>query len=94
MLKFFPIFAIAALSIVTEAQAARPDTRKMTCAQARDFVVANGPVVMTYGYSDRAGSLYSTFSALPCRRGREESDVAAWVRTKDSASCYIGYVCN
>lgn len=86
--------ALALISFAGAAEAARPDTRTMTCAQAREFVIANSPVVMTYGYSDRAGPLYSKFSSRSCRNGRDDSDVYAWVPTLDSPSCYIGYVCN
>jgi hypothetical protein len=85
--------ALAILSFASAAEAARPDTRTMTCAQAREFVLANSPVVMTYGYSYRAGPLYSKFSARSCRT-HDDTDVAAWVPTLDSPSCYIGYVCN
>jgi hypothetical protein len=86
--------AFALISFAGAAEAARPDTRTMTCAQAREFVIANSPVIMTYGYSRKAGPLYSKFSAHSCRSGRDDTDVAAWVPTLDSPSCYIGYVCN
>lgn len=86
--------ALALISFAGGAEAARrPDTRTMTCAQAREFVIANSPVVMTYGYSRKAGPLYSKFSAHACRR-HDRDDVYAWVPTLDSPSCYIGYVCN
>lgn len=95
MFKSMLLAAVALVSLVSTAQAARrPDTRNMTCAQARDFVLKHSPVIMTYGYSYRAGYLYSRFSAHSCRNGSDESDVTAWVPTLDSPSCYIGYVCN
>lgn len=84
--------AFALISFAGAAEAALPDTRTMTCAQAREFVLANSPVVMVYGYSRKAGPLYSMFSATSCRPS-DDGDVAAWVPTLDSPSCYIGYVC-
>jgi hypothetical protein len=94
MFKSILLAAIAVVSLMGTAHAARPDTRHMTCAQARDFVLKYSPVVMTYGYSDRAGYLYSKFSARSCRSSSDDTDVTAWVPTLDSPSCYIGYVCN
>ena len=72
---------------------ARPYTKNMTCEQAADLVKANGAVVMNYDYSDRAGWLYERFVAHGGYCGSGEEAQAAWVETRNSASCFVGYVC-
>jgi hypothetical protein len=86
----FTAFAVVAFAGVAQA---RPDTRTMTCRQAVEFVRQNSPVVMNYGYSDRAGWLYERFQSTPCGGRGGEDGRAAWVPTLDSPSCFIGYAC-
>jgi hypothetical protein len=93
MFKTMAFAAFAAVAFAGVAQA-RPDTRTMTCRQAVEFVRQNGPVVMNYGYSDRAGWLYEKFQSRACSgRQNDNGGHAAWVPTLDSPSCFIGYAC-
>lgn len=67
---------------------ARPDLRNMTCAQARDIVYQYGAVVMTTGqHTFKRFVIGQGFCFYPyVARG-------AWVATKDSPSCRIGFTC-
>jgi hypothetical protein len=77
------------LSATTQASAAaRPDTRIMTCEQARAFVREKGAVIMSTGqYTyERFVSGYGY-----CDRGEE-----TWLQvapTKDNPKCRVGYIC-
>jgi hypothetical protein len=80
-------------SLVAEA-AHQKDVRKMTCAEAFDLVRANPKgIVLTYGYSDKAGRLYSKFYPMACHQSKYENVHRAYVETLDRDSCYIGYTC-
>ncbi len=72
---------------------ARPYTQNMTCEEANDLVNARGAVVLNYDYHPQAGWLYERFVAHGgyCVTGEEAR--AAWVKTTNSAQCFIGYTC-
>jgi len=82
------IAAFAVLATSSAAFAARPDTRAMTCEQARAFVRQQGAVVMTTGQYTylRIVSGYGY-----CDRGEE-----TWLQvapTLDNPKCRVGYIC-
>ncbi|WP_230532480.1 hypothetical protein [Microvirga roseola] len=87
MRKF--VLALAFISSATALQAqTRPFTPALTCAQARQIVFANGAVVLgtgTYTYDRyvRSGNF--------CLVG--EYPEAAWVPTRDTPQCLVGYRC-
>ena len=66
----------------------RPDTRKMTCPEARKLVETRRAVVLSTG-----DNTYDRFvwTAQSCARG--ESTVPAYARTLDFTGCHIGYTC-
>lgn len=87
------VLAIIALLGASAFANARPYSKNMSCAAAKDLVTANGAIVMNYDYSARAGWLYERFVAHGGYCGGGEITKAAWVETNDSASCFIGYTC-
>ena len=80
---------LAAGILATSAQAQqRPSTPNMTCGQAQQLVARNGAIVLgtgTYTYDryvrDRSFCL------------RDEYIDPAWVPTRDTAQCPVGYLC-
>jgi len=85
-----PAALCLALSIVPGlAQTARPDSRQMTCEQAKDLVTQRGSVVLTTG-----PSTFDRFVAS----GRFCEPQTAQVRakfapTRDNPQCPAGYRC-
>ena len=66
----------------------RPSTVNMTCAAARSLVAAHGGIVLGTG-----GNTYDRFVA---HRGFcliRESTRVAWVPTRDTPQCFVGYTC-
>ena len=85
----FKSIALAAVVFASVSVAqARPSTTKLTCAQAADLVQANGAIVLGTG-----GHTYDRFVAHAGYCGQGETLRPAWVPTRDSASCFIGYTC-
>ena len=82
--------ALAVVSFASISEAARPNTRNWTCAQAKAFVQENAPVLLTYAYSDRAGWLYDIVDTHP-KFGRDSVSNPVYAQTLDSSSCFIGY---
>ena len=81
--------AIAALALVGASTAhAMPATYKMTCQQAADLVASRGAVVLRTG-----AHTYDRYVAHQGYCGIGETTRPAWVPTKDSASCFVGYRC-
>jgi hypothetical protein len=70
------------------AEAARPDLRRMTCAQAQAMVAQRGAVVMTTGQYT-----YQRFVAGPRWCDRWEVVRPEVARTRDTQSCVVGYIC-
>lgn len=67
---------------------ARPDTRTMTCQQARAMLNQQGAVVFTTG--DRLFDRYVRDRRF-CQF--DEALKSAWVPTKDNPQCRIGFRC-
>lgn len=80
-------FFIAALALASFSAFARPDTTKMSCAQAQDLVETNGAITLSVGNQ----GIYDRFVAHAglC----SDFAVTAWVRTADESKCAIGYAC-
>jgi hypothetical protein len=81
------LFAIFASAFPQTAQA-RPDTRKMTCQQAQDFVRKSGAVVMSTGQY--------TYERIVTNQSFCDYDEITWLMvapTKDAAKCRVGYYC-
>jgi hypothetical protein len=67
---------------------ARPDTRKMTCEGAQQFVRQNGAVVMTTGQH--------TYERIVSNQGYCDFDEMTWLMiapTSDNPRCRVGYYC-
>lgn len=80
--------ATAMIAAAFPAAAARPDTRAMTCEQARAFVRSKGAVVMTTGPH--------TYDRIVSSAGFCDSDEETWVKvapTRDDPNCRVGSYC-
>jgi hypothetical protein len=87
MQKFALVLALSALATAAQAQQ-RPMTPIMGCAQAQQLVLRNGAIVLgtgTYTYDRYVRDL--SFCQI------DESLRAAWVPTRDTPQCFVGYTC-
>jgi len=66
----------------------RPSTMNMSCAQAQGLVRSSGAVVLGTG-----GMSYDRYVARDGFCQRDEMETPAWVPSRDSAQCFIGYTC-
>lgn len=83
------LLACTACLIATNALAQpRPSSVAMTCAQAAGLVASRGAIVLgTGGY---------TYDRFVHHRGFcliTETIRAAWVPTRDTPQCFVGYTC-
>ncbi|MCV0426640.1 MAG: hypothetical protein K5905_14320 [Roseibium sp.] len=84
------VFMMSVLTLqAAHAQAGRPDTRQMTCAQAQALVQQRGSVVMTTG-----PTTFDKFvaNASYCRP-QTNSVRAKYAPTKDNPKCAVGNRC-
>ncbi|MEP3046749.1 MAG: hypothetical protein ABJL55_01770 [Roseibium sp.] len=83
------VFITLSFTSIADAQSGRPDTRKMTCEQAKALVKKQGAVVMTTGQH--------TFERFIAHAGYCEADAknlrATYAPTKDEKKCAVGYRC-
>ena len=87
-MKFLGLaFSFIALSAPALAQS-RPDTRGMTCVQARAIVQSRGAVILST--SDTTYDRYVS-TQLSCEKGQQLNP--AYERTLDYQACHIGYTC-
>ena len=84
---------LSALTFGSLSAMARPSTWEMTCSEAAGLVQQEGAVVMNYDYKPGPGYLYSRFVSNATYCGPHERTVAAFVRTADTADCFVGYLC-
>lgn len=77
---------LAALAAVPAA--AREDTRKMTCSEARDFVRREGATVIA-----TSTFLYIRFVADQGYCERSQIALPAYAPTADDPQCAVGYRC-
>ncbi len=82
----FMIFIVSSISFAYAVD--RPSTGDMTCRQVAALVKSQGAVVLSTG-----NGLYNRYvkSAAYCER--DQLTVPAWVPTRDSARCFVGYTC-
>jgi hypothetical protein len=80
--------ALLAMPLMTGEALARPDTRKMTCEGAQQFIRQNGAVVMTTGQY--------TYERIVTNRSFCDYDEITWLKiapTLDNPKCRVGYYC-
>jgi len=76
------------LITIADAAHARPDVRTMTCAQAKALVLQRGSVVMTTGKYT-----YERYVAGRAYCERPYVHRRAWIATKDTNECLVGFRC-
>ena len=76
------------LLTIADAAYARPDIRTKTCAQAKALVQQSGSVVVTTGKHT-----YDRFVAGQAYCERPFVTRRAWIVTKDTKKCQIGFRC-
>ena len=76
------------LLAIADAAYARPDVRTMTCAQAKALVRQSGAVVLTTGKYT-----YDRFVAGRAYCERTYITGNAWIATKDTRQCQVGFRC-
>lgn len=79
---------VASLFALPQAAEARPDTRKMTCAQAQAFVNRQGAVVMTTGTHT-----FDRFVSSPRYCQVAERIQPERVQTSDQRRCLLQWRC-
>jgi hypothetical protein len=79
--------AAAMLTTATVAQN-RPSTTAMTCRQAASLVYARGAIVLGMG-----GYTYERFVRDRSFCQVTEALESAWVPTRDTPTCFVGYRC-
>ena len=80
---------IAATMLTTAAVAQnRPSTTAMTCRQAASLVYARGAIVLGTG-----GYTYDRFVRDRSFCQVTEALESAWVPTRDTPTCFVGYRC-
>jgi len=80
---------IAATLLTTAAAAQnRPSTTAMTCQQAAGLVYARGAIVLGTG-----GYTYDRFVRDRSFCQVTEALESAWVPTRDTPTCFVGYRC-
>jgi hypothetical protein len=81
-ISFFVLLAALAFCEGAEADAPPPDSLKMSCAQAQNYIARNDGAVLA------TGNAYASFHSSYC------SGQPAFVRTKDAQYCYVGQYCD
>ena len=84
------IAVMIAATLLTTAAAAqnRPSTTAMTCQQAASLVYARGAIVLGTG-----GYTYDRFVRDRSFCQVTEALESAWVPTRDTPTCFVGYRC-
>ena len=80
--------AIAAVLVPSLADAARPDARTMSCAQAQSLVRSRGAVVLTTGQHT-----YDRFVATAQFCSSDQVLERTWITTNGGDRCDVGYIC-
>ncbi|MCX2722419.1 hypothetical protein [Roseibium salinum] len=79
---------LAGMGVTTAADAARPDLRQMTCAQAQEMVRRHGAVVFTTGRHT-----YSMFVSNISYCDRNQRLFVQYGPTRDHPQCPVAYEC-
>ena len=78
----------ASLAVTSAAAQPRPSSVQMGCQQAVGLVASRGAIVLGTG-----GYTYDRFVADQRFCLRTETTEAAWVPTRDTPQCFVGYRC-
>jgi len=81
------LFLLASLALVSNAEA-RPYAPSLTCAQVKGLVDTQGEVVISTGTHT-----YERFVAHGGYCAASETNIAAWIVTRDQAQCFVGFYC-
>jgi hypothetical protein len=87
MKSLIAAFVLSALATGAVAQS-RPSTLQMSCGQARATVASRGAIVLGTG-----GYTYDRFVGNRNFCEINETIEPAWVPTRDTPQCFIGYRC-
>ncbi|MBN9670925.1 hypothetical protein [Roseibium aggregatum] len=80
--------ALAGVALTTAAEAARPDLRRMTCAQAQNLVRQHGALVFTTGQHT-----FSRFVSNLSYCDRGQSLFTQYGPTLDTPKCPVAFKC-
>lgn len=86
-LLFSLALPMAAASMPAHAQD-RPLTRAMSCTSAQNLVARQGSIVL-----DTDRFIYDRYVRNASFCLNQQTTKAAWVPTKDTPNCFIGYTC-
>ena len=84
--------AIAIAAIAGSAMA-RPETPRMSCGQAANYVNSRKAVVLTTGRG-AGGDLYDRYVSTQGLCPTSTYGRPAFVQTRDNPQCFIGYYCS
>lgn len=87
-MKVFVFFSLILSAAISTPAFAHPNTEDMTCAEAANLVSSSGAIVL-----DTGDGTYDRYVANASYCLRDETTVPAWVPTKDSNQCFVGYLC-
>jgi hypothetical protein len=88
LISFVSVAALASIAVFSQANAQRPDTRQMYCAQVASLVQERQSIVLTTGTHT-----YDRFVAYRSYcRGSQVAE-RAYAPTLDYPRCFIGYYC-
>lgn len=82
------VLASVMLAVCISSASARPDTRYMSCGQAKSIVQASGAVVLSTG-----AHTYAKFVKNHAYCNLNEDLKRAFVPTQDTRRCKIGFRC-
>ena len=86
--KRLALAAFVSLQVTSAVAQPRPSTVAMSCHQAAGLVAASGGIVLGTG-----GYTYDRFVHHQGFCLRTEVTEAAWVPTRDTPQCFVGYRC-
>ncbi len=83
------VMSVALLPVsLADVAHARPDVTRMSCSQAKSLIDRSGAIVVSTGTYTYARYVRSQRYCDRSERIRRQT-----VRTRDSNSCFIGYIC-
>lgn len=84
----FALLVVEAKAAIPRDEYGRPESLRMTCAQAQEYIAKNdGGVLAT-------GGVYGNYQTSFCNSGSYPGSAPAYVRTKDQNVCSVGQSCN
>jgi hypothetical protein len=82
------LFAAEARAAIPRDEYGRPESLRMTCAQAQEYIIKNDGAVLA------TGGVYGNYQTFYCNSGSYPGSAPAYVRTKDQSVCLVGVSCN